>query len=95
MVISDNLFKRYTTDSTHKIIIKDRGDYELKVHLDKHNRKIAIYSSLNYWKIFQYNDEGKKIYEHDSDGNWEKRKYRNNKIVQYTNSSGTHWVKNI
>ena len=90
-----NLFYQHTTPKTHRIITKDRGDYNLKVYIDDQDRKIGIRSSLNYWKIFQYDRTGNKVYEMDSDGNWEKRKYcANNKIIQYSNSSGTHWVKN-
>lgn len=86
-------FDKYVISKTHKTINKSLDKYELKIYLDKDNRKIGVKSSLNYWKIFKYDDSGNKILEEDSDGNWEKRKYVNKKIIRYANSLGTYWEK--
>lgn len=93
MIGTNSLFDEHTTENVHQITQKDCGTYKLNTYTDENGRKIAIRSSLNFWKIFKYDKQGNKIYEFDSDGNWEKRKYIKNKITQYSNSLGTHWVK--
>lgn len=94
-IINNNgLFHELAVSNTQRTITKNRGQYDLTIYLDNQDRRVGIRSSLNFWKVFQYDDDGNKIFEQDSDGNWEKRKYDSGTILQYTNSSGTHWVKN-
>lgn len=94
-IINNNgLFHELTVNNVQRTITKNRGYYDLTIYFDNQNRKIGMRSSLNFWKVYQYDDDGNKILEQDSDGNWEKRKYDGTSILQYTNSSGTHWVKN-
>ncbi len=62
-------------------------------YYDMTSRIIAISGKYNYRKIIKYDDFGNKILIHDSDGNWEKRKYEKKKIIEFISSNGTYWKK--
>lgn len=93
-MINSDIFKSHTADKD-KVTEVDKGDYKVRIYKDHQGRTIGIHSTMDYWKVFQYDDAGNKIYERDSDGNWEKRRYdKRSNILQFSNSSGTFWHKN-
>lgn len=61
--------------------------------LDKAGRTIGVSGNHGYWRLFKYDEYGNRVYTMNSEGDWEKRKYLNGSIIQFTNSLGTHWVK--
>ena len=88
---TSDVFNKYVQDNYVKELKKD----DKKVFLDLYDRKIGILNMVfNYWKVFKYDSNGNQVFVQDSEGNWEKRKYKDGNIIQFSNSSGTHWVKN-
>lgn len=88
--ISD-IFNEYVQDK----YVKELNTESKKIFLDSNDRKIGIVNlKFYYWKVYKYDNQGNQTYVQDSEDNWEKRRYRNGKIIQFSNSSGTHWVKN-
>lgn len=88
--LTEDVFNTYVQEH----YVKELDKTNKKIYLDSNDRKIGIKGLFNYWKLFQYDSSGNKTYVHDSDGNWEKRKYRDGVIIQFSNSSGTYWTKN-
>lgn len=88
--ISD-VFTEYVQDK----YVKELNTETKKIFLDSNNREIGIINlKFRYWKVYQYDKQGNQTYVHDSENYWEKRKYLNGNIIQFSDSSGAHWVKN-
>lgn len=82
-------FRDYVKENTFRRVIKDNKIY----YYDKLSRIIGLIGYYSYKKLNVFDQKGNLILTHDSDGNWEKRKYENGSIVLLNNSTGTHWVK--
>ena len=86
--------KNYILENSDNKKTNKKENYVLTTHYNNKNKVIGLVSTTNYLKIIKYDENGFKIFEEDSDGNWEKRKYKNGSIIQFSTSSGTHWTKN-
>lgn len=90
---------QYPTIDVFNEYVKDVHTKELdvetkKIYIDSKKRVVGLKSKFNYWKIYEYDINDKLTFMQDSDGNWEKRKYMNKQLIQFSSSNGTYWSKN-
>jgi hypothetical protein len=88
-------FKQYIEDNTQKIESINKNGVAVKTHLDEKGRKICVIGPHNYWKVIEYDSDGNMVYCCDSEGNWEKRKYRNGSLSHISNSTGVYHSSRI
>jgi len=71
------------------VTIRDNDVYDANGNIIYHEN----IKGRNYWKKFEYDDQGNEIYSEDSDGFWYKTEYNTNSNIIYYERSDGFWKK--
>jgi hypothetical protein len=88
-------FKQYILENTHEIKSELKNNLNVETHYDVAGRRIFVKGPHNYWKVCKYNNQGNLIYSCDSEGNWQKFKYKEGKLINLSNSMGEYWEHRV